>query len=354
MPFATSDNDQCRSKDLCVLTSDALLSTSPSSPLHAPFTPSTPGSQEPGVDSLCSPLHQVRCGVSTSRGNASKTRASLPQANVEQNRREWVAFCKQCWQFTNFRHNKGKIGILPLMVRLLIDTYRTAEHQPGCLRGELISQEIKKYVAMCLKQGKSTGLDRCQWTHKNDDGRGVPNCENVGKWNFDRRHKSTASNVEQHHFAASQRWRNKTSDQRPVVLLNSVRQLLNYVFNERLKTNVEPANILKPWQGGGRQWHCVGINIQKVHFIQQEARRQGTRVYRVDNDFKNAFNAMPQAALWRVMRMFKILDVDLWEQIYEGAMVRLAPNDEESATITFKTGVAQGSITSQGQWEKQT
>ena len=43
--------------------------------------------------------------------------------------------------------------------------------------------------------------------------------------------------------------------------------------------------------------------------------------------------------------MFKILDVDLLEQIYEGATVRLAPKDEESATITFNTGVAQGSIT---------
>jgi len=47
------------------------------------------------------------------------------------------------------------------MVRLLIDTYRTAEHQPGRLRGELTSQEIKKYVEMCLKPGKSTGPDRC-------------------------------------------------------------------------------------------------------------------------------------------------------------------------------------------------
>ena len=34
------------------------------------------------------------------------------------------------------------------------------------------------------------------------------------------------------------------------------------------------------------------------------------------------------------------------EQIYEGATVRLAPNNEKSATITFNTGVAQGSITS--------
>jgi len=40
------------------------------------------------------------------------------------------------------------------MVRLLIDTYRTAELQEaGRLRGELTSQEIKKYVAMCLKPG---------------------------------------------------------------------------------------------------------------------------------------------------------------------------------------------------------
>jgi len=143
------------------LTSAALPSTSLSSPLHAPFTPSTPDSQVPGVDSPCSPLHQVRGCISPSRGNASKTRASLPQATVERNRRELVAFCQQCWQFTNFRHNKGEIGILPLMVRLLLDTYRTAEHQPGRLRGELTSRGIKKYVAMCLKPGKSTGPNRC-------------------------------------------------------------------------------------------------------------------------------------------------------------------------------------------------
>jgi len=109
---------------------------------------------------------------------------------------------------------------------------------------------------------------------------------------------------------------------------------------------VEPASILEPGQGGGRQGRCVGIEMQKVHFNQQEARRQGKRVYRVDIDFKNALNAMSQAALWQMMRMFKIPEVDLLEQICEGATVRLAPYDEESATITFNTGVAQGSITS--------
>ena len=43
-PLAKCGNDECRSKDLsgCVLTCAALPSTSPSSHLHAPFTPSTP------------------------------------------------------------------------------------------------------------------------------------------------------------------------------------------------------------------------------------------------------------------------------------------------------------------------
>jgi len=94
-PCATCGNDQCRSKDLCVLTSAALHSTSPSSPLHAPFIPSAPGPQVPGVDPLCSPMRPVRGGISPIRGgNASKTQASLPRATVEQNRREIVAFCQ--------------------------------------------------------------------------------------------------------------------------------------------------------------------------------------------------------------------------------------------------------------------
>jgi len=108
---------------------------------------------------------------------------------------------------------------------------------------------------------------------------------------------------------------NKTSDQRPVALLNSVYQLLTYVINERLKKNVEAANILEPGQIEGWQGRCVGINMQKVHFIQQEARRQGKRVYRVDIDFTDAFNATFQAGLWWVMRIFEIPDVDLLEHV---------------------------------------
>jgi len=46
---------------------------------------------------------------------------------------------------------------------------------------------------------------------------------------------------------------NKTSNQRPVVLLNSGYQLLNYIINEQLKRIVEQMNLLEPGQGGGRQ-----------------------------------------------------------------------------------------------------
>jgi len=65
-----------------------------------------------------------------------------------------------------------------------------------------------------------------------------------------------------------------------------------------------------------------------------------------DINFRNAFNVMSQAAFWHVMNMFHIPEVDLLEQIYDSTTVHLVPNDTESATITFDTSVAQGSITS--------
>jgi len=52
-----------------------------------------------------------------------------------------------------------------------------------------------------------------------------------------------------------------------------------------------------------------------MHFFthDSEAHRQGQRVYRVDFDFRKTFNAISQAALWHVINMLSILDVDLLE-----------------------------------------
>jgi hypothetical protein len=71
-----------------------------------------------------------------------------------------------------------------------------------------------------------------------------------------------------------------------------------------------------------------------------------SRVYRVDVDFKNAFNAMNQAALWKIMESYNIPDVDLLKAVYEHSIVRVASNDSTCAKIRFDTGVAQGSALS--------
>jgi len=113
---------------------------------------------------------------------------------------------------------------------------------------------------------------------------------------------------------------NKTSNQRPVVLLNSGYQMLNYIINEQLKRIVEQTNVLELGQGGGRQGRSVNINM---HLVTHEAHRQGKRVYRVDINFRNEFSAMSQATLWHVINIFYIPDVDLLEQIYDSTTVRL-------------------------------
>jgi len=95
---------------------------------------------------------------------------------------------------------------------------------------------------------------------------------------------------------------------------------------ERLKIIMEQANVLEPGQGR-QKGRSVYSNVQKIHFVAHEPHRQGKRVNRVDFDFRNAFNAMSQAALWHVMNMFHIPDVDLLEQIYDSATVHLARND---------------------------
>jgi len=186
------------------------------------------------------------------------------------------------------------------MTKLKIDAHRTASGTQGRLRGALTSQEIAKYVEHCLKPGKAPGPDKCPnellKTMSDEEFLIVQAWVNgiltLPEKPIDtaRQSRSTMNGtISQLHKGGST---NKTSDQRPVVLLNSRYQLLNYIINERLKRIVEQTNVLDLGQGGGRQGRSVNINMQKMHFVTHEAHRQGTRVYRVDIDFRNAFNAM--------------------------------------------------------------
>jgi len=240
------------------------------------------------------------------------------------------------------------------MTKLKIDAHRTANGTQGRLRGALTSQEIAKYVEHCLKPGKSPVPDKCPdellKTMSDEEFLIVQAWVNEILTLFEkpietaRQGRSTMNGtISSLHKGGST---NKTSDQRLVVLLNVGYQLLNYIINERLERIVEQTNVLQPGQDGSRHGRSVNINMQKIHFVTHEAHRQGKRVYRVNINFRNTFNAMSQAAFCHVMKVFHIPDVDLLEQIYDSATVRLAPNDAESATITFDTGVAQEKITS--------
>jgi len=115
--------------------------------------------------------------------------------------------------------------------------------------------------------------------------------------------------------------------------------VLTYIINERLKRIVEQTNALEPGQGRRRQVQSVNMNMKQIRFDRHADHRQNGRVYQADIDFRNAFNATSQASLWHVMKMFHLPDVDLLEQIYNSTTVCLAPNNAESATITFNTGV---------------
>ncbi len=107
---------------------------------------------------------------------------------------------------------------------------------------------------------------------------------------------------------------------RPVVLLNSINQLLTYIINERL--------------------------MELVEHERQEAQRFKRRFLRVDIDFKSVFNSMSQASLWTILEAYGIPDVDHLTSLYEHTTVRLPERGMGSAKITFNTGVSQGSVLS--------
>jgi hypothetical protein len=94
------------------------------------------------------------------------------------------------------------------------------------------------------------------------------------------------------------------------------------------------------------QGRSVTINTSKLEWVTERVQKQFKRLYRIDVDFINAFNAMNQAALWKIMQEYNVPEVDLLMNIYENSTVKIAPNDESCATIRFDTGVAQGSALS--------
>ena len=95
----------------------------------------------------------------------------------------------------------------------------------------------------------------------------------------------------------------RAGDYRPVVLLNSLFQLISYVIKEHLVRIVEVSNILEPGQGGFRARRGCDISTHKLEFITREAQQTTSNPFvRVDVDFENAFNSVTHENLWSVLR----------------------------------------------------
>ncbi len=108
---------------------------------------------------------------------------------------------------------------------------------------------------------------------------------------------------------------------RPVVLLNSMNQLLAYIINERLTELVEHERILTQAQGGFRQNKSTDINVCKLYGLTREAQRLKSRFLRVDTDFKSVFNSMSQASIWAILEAYGIPDIDLLKSLYKHTTV---------------------------------
>jgi len=219
------------------------------------------------------------------------------------------------------------------------------------LKGRVTDNEFRSFVDSCLKANKSPGPDG--YTNECVKTMSHAELEVLRAWANEilALENARVMTVEEMNGTISLLHKGGTTDDkpqdwRPVVLLNCTNQLVMHILNARLRSIVEKAGILEPGQSGGRQGRSTDINLAKLEWVTQEAVAQGKRIYRVDVDFSNAFNAMSQAALWAVMRAYGIPDVDLLVSLYEHSTVRMAPNDPQCATIAFDTGVAQGSALS--------
>jgi len=183
------------------------------------------------------------------------------------------------------------------------------------LKGKVTDNEFRSFVDSCLKANKSPGPDG--YTNECVKTMSYAELEILRQWANEILAMTGARVMTVEEMNGTIRLLHKggvtddrPQDWRPVVLLNCTNQLVMHILNARLRSIVERAGILEPGQSGGRQGRSTEINLTKLEWVTREALTQGKRVYRVDVDFTNAFNAMSQAALWAVIRAYGI--PDLW------------------------------------------
>jgi ribonuclease HI len=262
-------------------------------------------------------------------------------------------FCAQCWSFQNFRHNKDKVNDWSFLKEALKDCkVQDPELLDKGLKGPIKDSEMQKIADHYLKNNKAPGPDSFQAelikTMPPEQLKVIQQWLNdilaTGEIVTEVTEEDMTGTLSLLHKGGP--LADQPSHWRPVVLLNSMNQLLAYIINERLTEMVEHERILTQAQGGFRQNKSTDINACKLYGLTREAQRLKSRFLRVDIDFKSAFNSMSQASLWAILEAYGIPDIDLLKSLYKHTTVRLPERGMGSAKITFDTGVAQGSVLS--------
>jgi hypothetical protein len=239
----------------------------------------------------------------------------------QQPRRTLTGFCDKCWQHTHLRHGRDEVPDMSFLLNAGVFKRGKRIDPRARLKGKVTDNEFRSFVDSCLKANKPPGPDG--YTNECVKTMSYAELEILREWANEilAMERARVLPVEEmngtiHLLHKGGVTDDRPQDWRPVVLLNCTNQLVMHILNAWLRSIVEKAGILEPGESGGRQVRSTDINLTKLEWVTREALAQGERVYRVDVDFTNAFNAMSQAALWAVMRAYGIPDVDLPVTLY--------------------------------------
>jgi hypothetical protein len=104
--------------------------------------------------------------------------------------------------------------------------------------------------------------------------------------------------------------------------------------------------VLKSSQHGFRGSRSFQLVIRKERWLLKQARKQNTKIIRVDLDFENTFNSAGHSSLFKILEGFGVLDVSLLSSIYERSTMWILVGEKSSAAIQLDTGTVQGSALS--------
>ena len=129
---------------------------------------------------------------------------------------------------------------------------------------------------------------------------------------------------------------------RPVVLLNAVYKVCTAIVKDRLYRLSEKHWLLSASQEGFRRHHSTEQQAQSLLWAYETAKERRDTLVVAFLDFKNAFNSVDHAALWRYLTLIGVPDVDMLKDIYVGSRYKAQTTYGATAEVLLTRGAKQG------------